>query len=533
SAVDLVPRADVASSEVLSWLSNDSLANQSVPESSSSGVMTGAEAKALQALEVRGAPSNYKSWKSRVLFVSRRQGWDFGIEWSAHPISNVPPNFSDEETNVVERLKGILFASRAIRNLTKEWLVEAGLSTASRGMPCPFVKTSLYDFPTHGWFCRDGEHELDAWKSPGRGGGEIPVEEARGAPEASRKRQGGGDSVGQKKKGRRKSPHKADRATRGKGTADTSVKPPAPRQRPKSVRELCNACAGVDGRDYHSIRMCNLPEQASDTPLDPDLRPLMHGTPAWQSGEASATYIRGVLLPRLASDLYTLPSKVLMDGAAKAMVLNQHYHAALFDRVHDAGRVITSLDGKMTLLRQELQDLKEGGNPDVVAVAEVRAAEAQSIAEHLRIELEEANDRRASVEAELEKTRSESASLERRLADLREQLGDSEGQLRSARAQVRQMETELLDLARSKETLREDLPKRAIEEYKSPGFEMGLLRMGRVSLEYGYRLALTRLQARHPGVEIELDPFVTLPEDADATMPDEQPFDDSLPPPEE
>ncbi|RWW63196.1 hypothetical protein BHE74_00029638 [Ensete ventricosum] len=91
------------------------------------------------------------------------------------------------------------------------------------------------------------------------------------------------------------------------------------------------------------------------------------------------------------------------------------------------------------------------------------------------------------------------------------------------------METELLDLARSKEALREDLPKRAVEKYKeSPGFEMGLVRMGRVSLEYGYQLALARLEARHPGVEIELDPFATLPEDTD-----EQPFDDSLPRPEE
>ncbi|RWW18546.1 hypothetical protein GW17_00017460 [Ensete ventricosum] len=96
------------------------------------------------------------------------------------------------------------------------------------------------------------------------------------------------------------------------------------------------------------------------------------------------------------------------------------------------------------------------------------------------------------------------------------------------------METEMLDLARSKEALREDLPKRAVEKYKeSPGFEMGLVWMGRVSLEYGYQLALARLQAWHPGVEIELDPFVTLPEDADVPMADEEPFDDSLPPPEE
>ncbi|RWW46514.1 hypothetical protein BHE74_00047548 [Ensete ventricosum] len=206
----------------------------------------------------------------------------------------------------------------------------------------------------------------------------------------------------------------------------------------------------------------------------------------------------------------------------------------LFDRVHDVGRVITSLDGKVTLMRQELQHLKEGGNPDAVATAEVQVAEAQSLAEHLRLELDEANGRRASVEADLEVARAESASLERQLVDLRERLDDSEGQLRGVRAQVRQMETELLDLARSMEALREDLPKKAVEDYKeSPGFKMSLVRMGWVSLEYGYQLALARLHARHPGVEIELDPFASFPEDADVPMADEQPFDDSLPPPEE
>ncbi|RWW67835.1 hypothetical protein BHE74_00024684 [Ensete ventricosum] len=77
---------------------------------------------------------------SQDLFLSCfRLCRDFGIEWSAHPISNVPPNLSDEEMNVVEQLKGILSASWAIRNLTEEWLVKAGLSPASRGMPCSFV----------------------------------------------------------------------------------------------------------------------------------------------------------------------------------------------------------------------------------------------------------------------------------------------------------------------------------------------------------------------------------------------------------
>ncbi|RZS19072.1 hypothetical protein BHM03_00051362, partial [Ensete ventricosum] len=338
--------------------SNDSSESPSVPESSSLGVMTGAEVKVLQALEAglrfplhpvigdclrwwRVSPGQIapNSWRYIKTFL----GEYFGVEWSAHPISNILPNLSDKEANAVERLKGILSASRAVRNLTEEWLVEA-LSPASRGMPYMVSISLMRGNPRAGGGGGGGVSSWDCAPDSGSASDvqEIPIEEARGI-----------------------SPHKADRASRGKGPADASVEPPAPRQRPKSVRELCSAQAGVDDRDYHAIRMCNLPEQASDAPLDPDLRPLTHGTPVWQSGEASTTYIRGMVLPRLASDLYTLPSEVLMDGVAKAMVL-------------------------------------EGRNPDAVAMAEARAAEAQSIVERLQLELNEANSRRVSAEAELE-----------------------------------------------------------------------------------------------------------------------------------
>ncbi|RRT64085.1 hypothetical protein B296_00035329 [Ensete ventricosum] len=154
----------------------------------------------------------------------------------------------------------------------------------------------------------------------------------------------------QRKKDWCKSLRKANRAvTKGKGPVDVPEEPPAPRRKPKSVKELCSASAGVDGRDYLAIRMCNLPEKAPDAPLEAYLRPLTQG-----------------------------------------------------------------------ML----------------------------------------------------------------------------GQLRGVRTQVRQIEIELLELTRSKDALQEDLPRRAIEDYKkSPGFEMGLVQMGRVSLEYGYQLALARLQA--------------------------------------
>ncbi|RZR99131.1 hypothetical protein BHM03_00028618 [Ensete ventricosum] len=166
---------------------------------------------------------------------------------------------------------------------------------------------------------------------------------------------------------------------------------------------------------------------------------------------------------------------------------------------------------------------------------------AQSLAEHLRVELDEVSRCHESVEVELEGTREELTSLQRQLADsrgelteLHRQLDDSESRLRSTLTQVREMETELLELTRSKDALWADLLKRVGEDNKKfPGFEMGLVRMGRVSLEYEYQLALARLRARHAGVEIELDPFASLLEDDDVSMADEQPFDDSLPPPEE
>ncbi|RWW04352.1 hypothetical protein GW17_00032430 [Ensete ventricosum] len=60
----------------------------------------------------------------------------------------------------------------------------------------------------------------------------------------------------------------------------------------------------------------------------------------------------------------------------------------------------------------------------------------------------------------------------------------------------RTMENELLQLTRAMDALRVDLPKWAIEDYKKLlGFEMGLVRMGWVSLEFGYQLALARLRA--------------------------------------
>ncbi|RZS16230.1 hypothetical protein BHM03_00048191 [Ensete ventricosum] len=70
-----------------------------------------------------------------------------------------------------------------------------------------------------------------------------------------------------------------------------------------------------------------------------------------------------------------------------------------------------------------------------------------------------------------------------------------------------------------------------IAHYKeSLGFKSSLEKMGRVSYEFGYKIALTRFRTKHPGLEVEEDPYATLPEDNDVPMDVEVPFDGSDPP---
>ncbi|RRT63519.1 hypothetical protein B296_00042656 [Ensete ventricosum] len=90
---------------------------------------------------------------------------------------------------------------------------------------------------------------------------------------------------------------------------------------------------------------------------------------------------------------------------------------ALIDRVHDAGRVITPLGNKSDVLQKEVQKLKAGGDPDVVATAKQRASKAQSLANHLKTELDEATRQWESLDKELSETQ-ETLSSQGRSAEV-------------------------------------------------------------------------------------------------------------------
>ncbi|RRT37356.1 hypothetical protein B296_00031881 [Ensete ventricosum] len=78
------------------------------------------------------------------------------------------------------------------------------------------------------------------------------------------------------------------------------------------------------------------------------------------------------------------------------------------------------------------------------------------------------------------------------------------------------------------ESARAELPRQSIVQYKELlGFKEGLKRMGRVTYEYGYQVALARFHPRHPNAEVEEDPFTIHPEDDLVLMERQQAFDDS------
>ncbi|RZS27469.1 hypothetical protein BHM03_00060943 [Ensete ventricosum] len=64
------------------------------------------------------------------------------------------------------------------------------------------------------------------------------------------------------------------RASKGKKPAAPAKEALAPRAKPKSVKELCSARPGEDGREYHVIRVSNQSERDPDAPMVKEVQKL-------------------------------------------------------------------------------------------------------------------------------------------------------------------------------------------------------------------------------------------------------------------
>ncbi|RWW61474.1 hypothetical protein BHE74_00031460 [Ensete ventricosum] len=114
-----------------------------------------------------------------------------------------------------------------------------------------------------------------------------------------------------------------------------------------------------------------------------------------------------------------------------------------------------------------------------------------------------------------------------------EELMNRAGNLDGARNNPAHLENDVLSLTEVVAFLKAELKaegQKAVAAYKaSEGFESGLKKMGRVSYEFGYRMALERLRGKHPDITIEQDPFAECSEDANIEMDLDQPFNDGTP----
>ncbi|XP_065007933.1 uncharacterized protein LOC135638644 [Musa acuminata AAA Group] len=158
------------------------------------------------------------------------------------------------------------------------------------------------------------------------------------------------------------------------------------------------------------------------------------------------------------------------------------------------------------------------GRPKAVATAEKRAADSEAEVARLRSELEASKNSNKELQKTIRVERTELRLLTTEAGSLSKKLEEAQAQ-----AKARAASEALAEEAR----LRPDKDKELIVTYKkSEGFELGLTRTGQVSFEYGYRIATSRFRARHPGLEVEEDPFTPHPEDLEVDMPKDVPFDD-------
>ncbi|RZS27970.1 hypothetical protein BHM03_00061517 [Ensete ventricosum] len=224
--------------------------------------------------------------------------------------------------------------------------------------------------------------------------------------------------------------------------------------------------------------MSDLGHQDPDKEMKARWRGLKNSTKVWNDSSTAEEFERGLLYPQLARELYTLPLEVLLARATKEMIL-----MTLFDRVYDAGRLITFMDYRISQLQQELDALKSGG------------------------------------------------VWKRSLRPKSSNLAEIQRLLKEPRVRARKMDDELLQAVKALENARAELPRQVVHRYKeSVGFKEGLKRMGRVTYEYGYRVALARFHALHPDLQVEEDSFTIHPEDDLVPMERQQTFDDSDPP---
>ncbi|RRT31192.1 hypothetical protein B296_00054395 [Ensete ventricosum] len=207
-------------------------------------------------------------------------------------------------------------------------------------------------------------------------------------------------------------------------------------ERPRSMKDFFKTKVHKGDAGYYALLMSDLGHQDPEKELKARWKGLKNSTKVWNNSSIAEEFERGLLHPQLAREIYTLPSEVLMARATKEMVLSQYFQMELFDRVHDAGRLITFMDYRVKQLQEELDTLKSRGGPEAVVEAEERASELQEELKKIKREKVEELLRRKASEKELQ--------------EVRGHLGDAQHLLREARTRAWRMDDELLQVVKDR-----------------------------------------------------------------------------------
>ncbi|RZS13972.1 hypothetical protein BHM03_00045613 [Ensete ventricosum] len=248
------------------------------------------------------------SWRYLVVFLGECRGARIietrdlfmALDWSAHPIDNASSYLSEEESILVGRLKGILSSSRAIKEMTELWLVEAGLSPASRdrmdldklrGMP----KVSSGKVPPT-WAATREVGSSPAREAPKASSSnrpvDVPTEQAADAAKRHKKIK----VLTRRHKSRLGEESRS--GSKGKEPAAPSEEPDTPAEsekggaspihrRPRSMKDLFKTKVEKDDAGYYTLLMSNLGLQDPEKEMKARWKGLKNSMKIWNNSSAA------------------------------------------------------------------------------------------------------------------------------------------------------------------------------------------------------------------------------------------------------
>ncbi|THU63738.1 hypothetical protein C4D60_Mb01t18990 [Musa balbisiana] len=199
-----------------------------------------------------------------------------------------------------------------------------------------------------------------------------------------------------------------------------------------SICDLCRLPTGKKDEPFQARATGELLEGQASDPLVARWGGLSQGDRVWTDGDVAAWFVRGGLHPKIARDLYTLPSEVLLGRSAKLLLWGHHYAVALMDRVRDVGCIVGILSDCNAKLRKQIEEVHAGATPEAVAAAEQRASDLEAETTRLKYEVKAAEEQNKELQMYLKSTRAEVRLANKEVVALTQKLEESRAEARGA-----------------------------------------------------------------------------------------------------